>query len=127
MNILLDTHIFIWFSQDDPTLEINKREIIEDENNTIFISVATFWEIAIKKSINKLRMNITLGELYRETVDNGFEIIPILFSHTARVEALHYHHKDPFDRIIIAQAMSDDLAIMTADKNFARYDVTVIQ
>lgn len=123
MNILIDTHILIWFSQDAPELNENFKRIIEDDSNTICISIASFWEIAIKKSINKLEMNTSLRVVYEKCIDNGFEIIPVLFNHVEKLEILPYHHRDPFDRIIIAQAIVENLYIITNDNNFSKYNI----
>lgn len=123
MNILLDTNAFIWFSEDDEKLSNKGRVIIEEENNVIFVSVATFWEIAIKKSIGKLEMTLSIDELYKKALDNGFEILPILFEHIQQIETLPYYHKDPFDRIIISQSMVEDMTVVTSDDVFSNYKV----
>ncbi len=123
MNILLDTNAFIWFSEDDEKLSEKGRIIIEEENNIIFVSVVTFWEIAIKKSIRKLEMTLSINELYKKAIDNGFEILPILFEHVQKIETLPYYHKDPFDRIIIAQSIVEDMTVVTSDDVFVKYNV----
>jgi PIN domain nuclease of toxin-antitoxin system len=123
MNILLDTHVFIWFAEDDKSLPSKLKEIIEDEANDIFVSIVAFWEIAIKKSINKLELSIPFDDLLKITTDNGIEIMPILFEHTAKVEKLDFYHRDPFDRIIIAQGLIENMYIATQDTLFDRYKV----
>lgn len=123
MNILLDTNAFIWFSEDDKKLSDKGRVMIEEENNIIFVSVATFWEIAIKKSIGKLEMTLPINELYRKAIDNGFEILSILFEHIQQIETLPYYHKDPFDRIIISQSIVEDMTVVTSDDIFRKYNV----
>jgi len=123
VNILLDTNAFIWFSEDDKKLSDKGRVMIEEENNIIFVSVATFWEIAIKKSIGKLEMTLPINELYRKAIDNGFEILSILFEHIQQIETLPYYHKDPFDRIIISQSIVEDMTVVTSDDIFRKYNV----
>ena len=126
MNILLDTNAFIWFAENDSKLSRKAKEIIEDERNIILISVATFWEIAIKKSIDKLEMKKSMDELYKLCLENGFEVLSILFEHTKDIETLPYHHKDPFDRLIISQAISEGMVIVSSDDIFDKYDVNRI-
>ena len=108
MNLLLDTNAFIWFSEDDEKLGKKAKLMLEDEDNRLFISVVTFWEIAIKKSINKLEMSLSLNELYEKAIEVGFEIMPIEYEHVVLIETLPYYYKDPFDRLIISQAIKEN-------------------
>jgi PIN domain nuclease of toxin-antitoxin system len=105
MNLLLDTHTFIWFLEGSDRLSINALEAIESEENTSFISIATLWEIAVKVSIGKLEMQVSFDELNTLAWENGIEILPIQFAHTKKISQLPFHHKDPFDRMIIAQSI----------------------
>ncbi len=126
MNILVDTNVFIWFAEDNKMINSGIKTVLENEKNNLFVSVVTFWEIAIKKSIKKLEMQLTLNELYWLTVKEGFNILPIKFEHIAFLENLPYYHKDPFDRLIISQAFEEELVVATIDKVFIDYGINVI-
>ncbi|MDO8991982.1 MAG: type II toxin-antitoxin system VapC family toxin, partial [Daejeonella sp.] len=102
------------------------KSAIENIKNTKFISIASFWEIAIKSSLGKLKLDIPFQELKFLAINNGFEILPLTFEHTNRLVNLDFHHKDPFDRLIIAQAITDKLTIIGKDRNFAPYSVKII-
>ena len=102
MKYLIDTHIFIWFVENLPNLSQSIKNLIEDENNEIFISIASLWEISIKTSINKLQLNRKYEEILDVLKDNSIEILPIDFAHTVENNHLPFYHRDPFDRIIIA-------------------------
>ena len=123
--MLLDTHTFLWFILDEPQLSATAKELIVDPNNDIEISPATYWEIAIKISLGKYE----LPEPYRifierEIVTNDFRILPIEPKHTAALTTLPYHHRDPFDRLLIAQAMVERIPISSIDTAFDAYLVT---
>ena len=97
MDYLLDTHTFLWFINGDLELSKNARSIIENDSSK-YVSVATFWEIAIKVNIGKLELDMPFPELKVHTAQNGFELLPITFEHTNQLLNLPFHHKDPFDR-----------------------------
>jgi len=122
MKILLDTHILIWHLTSNPRLNRIKSEIIEDSSNSIFFSIASLWEIAIKTSIGKLEIVSPIEFL----VPPEISILNITLSDIAAIETLPFHHRDPFDRMIIAQAMTHNLPIMTDDNKFKYYDTTII-
>ena len=124
MNLLLDTHTLLWFVLGDAQLSATARQLIEDVTNPKFVSPAAYWEIAIKISIGKYALN----EPYETFMDrairqNGFLILPIEPRHTALLANMPFHHRDPFDRLIIAQAMVEGLAIVSADPVFDAYSV----
>lgn len=124
MNLLLDTHTLLWFVLGDAQLSAAARQLIEDATNPKFVSPATYWEIAIKISIGKYALN----EPYETFIDrairqNGFFILPIEPRHTALLINMPFHHRDPFDRLIIAQAIVEGLAIVSADPVFDDYSV----
>lgn len=125
MSLLLDTHTFLWFVGGDKQLPPKLKEYIEKPNNACFISIASFWEIAIKTQIGKLDLGISLKELYKFAINNNFEIIPINFEHLLQLSKLPIIHNDPFDRIIIAQATSEKLTIATKDSSFLKYKIKV--
>jgi PIN domain nuclease of toxin-antitoxin system len=122
MDLLIDTHTFLWFVWNDPKLSTAARALIVDPNNRKLISVASHWEVAIKVSIGKL----DLGEAYRsfmhrEITRNHFEILPVSLDHSAAVSVLPFHHRDPFDRMLVAQTNVENIPIVSADVIFDAY------
>ena len=122
MEYLLDTHTFLWFINGDAQLSKNAREAIGNPDAIKYISIASFWEVAIKVNLGKLSLDMPYNDLRQQVTDNGFEILPITFSHTAELISLDLHHRNPFDRIIIAQAKSERLILISKDGNFEKYD-----
>lgn len=125
MNLLLDTHTFLWFVWADPQLSVAAEAAITNAQNRKLISTASYWEIAIKVSLGKL----DLGEPYRafmhrEISRNNFEILPLTLDQSAVVSTLPLHHRDPFDRAIIAQAIWEQMPVVSADTAFDDYPVT---
>ncbi len=125
MNLLLDTHALLWFLADDPLLSGTAKKLIEQPANHKLVSVATCWEIAIKVGLKKL----DLGEpattfLPRELAANHFDLLAIELRHATFVEALPPHHKDPFDRLLIAQAIIEAIPIVSVDAALDAYGVT---
>lgn len=123
MNYLLDTHTLIWFFEGTAFLSRTALEAIEKEGNTCYVSIASIWEIAIKISLSKLEMNIPFDTLNQLIWQNSFELIPISFQHTKKLLEMPFHHKDPFDRMIISQAIIEKLTIISKDSNFKLYDI----
>ncbi len=124
MTVLLDTHALLWFLRDDPKLAASAKALIQDPTNTILVSVATCWEIAIKTGVGKMN----LGEpcrmfLERELPQNRLDLLPISLEHATEVEGLPLHHKDPFDRLLIAQAIVEDIPIVSVDVAFDAYPI----
>ena len=126
MEYLLDTHAFLWFISGDSELSDKAKSHILNPEITKYISTASFWEIAIKVSLKKLALDMPFNELKDHVFQNGFTILPITFEHTANLLQLEQHHKDPFDRLIIAQALTDQLAIISRDSQFSKYNVHLI-
>ncbi|MEH2370899.1 type II toxin-antitoxin system VapC family toxin [Nostoc sp.] len=127
MRVLLDTHAFLWWVTDDPQLSSTSRSIIADSGNILFLSVASIWEIVIKTKSGKL----TLPEPVEEYIPNRlalnrFESLDIQMTHTLQVANLPNIHRDPFDRILIAQSQVENLPIVTKDEKIARYSVEII-
>lgn len=120
MRILLDTHCLLWWLDDAPELGTVGRELIADPQNLIFVSVASFWELRIKEGIGKIELPSNFLEAVRE---QSFEMLPIGVEHTERLCGLPLHHRDPFDRLIIAQAMDEGLTVLSHDRAIALYDV----
>jgi PIN domain nuclease of toxin-antitoxin system len=125
VRALLDTHTFLWFLLEDPQLSPTASDVIIDPTNDIEVSPATYWEIAIKISLGKYE----LPEPYdifieREIMTNDFHILPIEPKHTAVLTTLPFYHRDPFDRLLIAQAMVEAIPILSVDTAFDAYPVT---
>ena len=124
MNILLDTHVLIWSLENNSTLSDGARNAIIDGNNMVFVSSASVWEINIKKSIGKLDVP---DNLLDEIKSHRFTPIDINFDHAQLAGRLPYIHKDPFDRILIAQAIIEKFILITRDRTIAKYDVNVME
>ena len=123
MKLLLDTHVFLWFIMGSPLLSGENRALIEDEKNRKFISVASLWEIAIKSSMGKLGLSAPFDQLIPQQLSlNGFELLQIEISHLAAVTTLPFHHRDPFDRLLIAQALAENMPIVSSDSAFDVYN-----
>jgi PIN domain nuclease of toxin-antitoxin system len=126
MNLLIDTHTLIWFITDNDKLPSKTKKIIENLDNNCFVSIATFWEIGIKNSIGRLDLNSNLETIFKIIEDTGFDILPITTEQILRNTKLEFHHQDPFDRIIIAQAITEKLTVITKDKQFDDYNIPII-
>lgn len=125
MSYLLDTHTFIWFINGDTLLPKKVVNAIKDLNNQCFISIASIWEIAIKSKLNKLTLNADFDKIMEFLDENQIEVLPIGFNHILALNNLEFHHRDPFDRILIAQSITEELILISKDKNFAFYDADV--
>ena len=127
MNILLDSHTLIWFSQNSPQLSSSAIEILEDRNNLLFLSLVSVWEIQIKVQLGKLNLDISLSELVKDqTKINDVQILPMKLSHIWTLDTLPYYHKDPCDRLLISQAITENLIILGVDSVFDSYPVEKI-
>jgi len=124
MRLLLDTHTFLWMSLDDPKLVENAKRLLADPENDLFLSPASYWEIAIKISIGHYALTEPLDVFLNREIDrNEFSVVPIGVSHATAVAQLPFHHRDPFDRMIIAQALCEDLTVVGKDEVFDQYNV----
>jgi len=127
MKALLDTHVFLRWITDDPRLSSRTREIIADGANQIFLSAASGWEIAIKAKLGRLRLPDDPERFIPRQLElNAIEVLPVQLSHALHVYELPEYHRDPFDRLLIAQAQLEKLPILTADSQICRYPVEVI-
>ena len=116
MKLLLDTHTLLWFIAGSPSLSADARTSIEDRANEKLVSIASIWETAIKVSIGKMTLSAPFDDLFPHQLQiNGFDLLPIRIEHAAAVSALPFHHRDPFDRLLAAQAIKDNLALASAD------------
>lgn len=126
-RLLLDTHTFLWWIDDAPQLSTAARRAIGDANTECHLSLASCWEMAIKSSLGKLQLAKPIERFVSEQLAaNNFTLLNIELRHAAKIEKMPFHHRDPFDRLLIAQAMTEKLAVVTADKAFAGYGVKII-
>lgn len=124
MTVLLDTHALLWHYLDDPKLTAAARASIADPTNQVFVSPASHWEIAIKLAIGKYSLQVSFGVFVQEAIfDNGFSILSIEPRHTAELIAMPFHHRDPFDRLIVAQAMVENKSIISGDAVLDAYPI----
>ena len=124
MRLLLDTHAALWWIGDDKRLPASARRTIAKAETVRFLSVASAWELSIKSSLGRLRLPGPVGKFLEEHLPvNRIELLTITFADLTRVESLPFHHRDPFDRLIAAQALERDLAIVSADRAFDGYGV----
>ena len=127
MKLLLDTHAFLWWVEGTPALGRRARAAVANPDNEVFLSVASCWELAIKLSLGKLRLTQRLDRFVQEQLAlNGFSLFAIELRHVVGVADLPFHHRDPFDRLLAAQALEDQLPVVSADRIFRRYGVTVL-
>ena len=122
-RFLLDTHGLLWLIQGDLQLSERARSVISDDANQLYFSVASIWEIAIKLNIGKLKIGHTIDDIYTLLAQLKIEILPIDQSDLIRYLTLPLHHRDPFDRVIIAQAIDRNLVLVSADRSFEAYSV----
>jgi PIN domain nuclease of toxin-antitoxin system len=126
MRLLIDTQSILWFESSDNKLPKPIKEIIENPNNECFVSIASLWEMAIKVSREKLNIEMGFENFPAYLLSKGFKILDIKPEHLTILIKLPFHHKDPFDRLIIAQAVLDNLTIISSDDYFSAYPVAVI-
>ncbi|CAN5868893.1 type II toxin-antitoxin system VapC family toxin [soil metagenome] len=127
MRALLDTHVFLWWINEDPRLSRTAREFLSDEENDLIFSVASVWEMAIKIGSGKLDITGDLGAYVSAYLrENNMEVLQVNLRHAAGIVELPDHHRDPFDRLLVAQALAEDVAIVTIDPQVTRYPVETI-
>ncbi|MCC5602103.1 type II toxin-antitoxin system VapC family toxin [Nostoc sp. CHAB 5714] len=124
MRFLLDTHTFIWFVTDSPKLSLSAKALIEDEYNEKLFSTASIWEMAIKHSLGKLRFDLPLQTFVKQQItQNSMDLLSIELDHLAVVATMPLHHRDPFDRLLIAQAIVEQVPILGMDSAFDAYSI----
>ena len=127
MRVLLDTHALLWFSLDDTRLSIRAKSAMMDRNNDMLVSPATLWEVAIKVSLGKYELEEEFTSFFsRVLAGYNITLLPVAIEHAAAVTRLPSHHRDPFDRMLVAQAISEDIPIVSADRSLDAYSVTRI-
>lgn len=126
MNLLFDTHVFIWWADESAKLKASITTALEDENNRLFLSDASIWEMQIKVQLGKIDLKLPLKALIEsQQQENEVEILHITTNHILELENLPFHHKDPFDRILIAQSIVEGLTVITVDPEFRAYPVKI--
>lgn len=124
MRVLLDTHTFLWWVTNDSVLSDVARSVISNGSNECFVSVASCWEMAIKASIGKLRLSKSVERFVSEEMaNNDFQLLPIEFKHVAKVEQMPFHHRDPFDRLLVSQALTEKMSFITIDTVLSDYGI----
>jgi PIN domain nuclease of toxin-antitoxin system len=125
MKLLLDTHTFLWFIMGSPNLSDKARTLIEEPSNESLLSVASLWEMAIKVSLGKLTLSAPFGDLIPEQLSlNGIGLLNLSTAHAALLATLPFHHRDPFDRLLIAQAITEQMPVVGIDAAFDTYGIT---
>ncbi len=126
MKLLLDTHVFIWWDSEPERLSARARELCQNRENIVLLSVASAWEIQVKLQLGKLSLRLPLAEIIENQQEtNHVEILRIELSHVLALGSLAAHHKDPFDRMLVAQAIAEDAVLATADPMLAKYPIKV--
>ena len=127
MKLLLDSHTFIWMHEEAHKLSVKAAFEILNPANQIFLSVASVWELQIKIGIGKFSFSDTLENvIFREQQTNNLQLLPVELSHALNLKNLPPHHKDPFDRLLISQAIVENMTLVSADANFAKYQVNLL-
>lgn len=127
MKLLLDTHVLIWLVEGSDSLSQAARQGIENEDNSLYLSIASLWEITIKMSLGKLQLGISLDRVVESyLLPSGIEIIPIHLNHLLVLRDLPLHHRDPFDRILISQAQAEELTLVSRDRLLSDYPVRIL-
>jgi PIN domain nuclease of toxin-antitoxin system len=127
LNLLLDTHVALWAISDCPKLPAKARELIESPKSSVWVSVASIWEIAIKHALGRGDMPVSSQDAVRFFRESGYRLLPVEAEHAMAVEGLPAHHQDPFDRILVAQALIEPMRLMTHDPVVPRYSDTIIE
>lgn len=127
MNLLLDTHVALWAITDSPNLPQRARDLIESPKTTVWVSAANVWEIAIKHGLGRGDMPVSGQDAVRYFRESGYRFLPVEAEHAIAVEELPAHHQDPFDRILVAQALIEPLRLLTHDSRVALYSDTIIK
>jgi len=124
MEYLLDTHALFWIVTDDNQLSNKAKKLFLDEKNEIFISTASLWEIAIKVSLDRLELGQSLTDFYyKHVIGNKIQLLDIKVEHLALLETLEFYHRDPFGRLLICQAMVEEIPVLSSDKIFSKYPI----
>jgi len=125
VKLLLDTHLILWVAQDSPKLSITARNLINDPHNELFFSSVSLWEIAIKNGLGRKNFKVNIPDLWRGLVANDYTELAMRSEHTLAIEDLPPHHKDPFDRILVAQILVEGITLLTSDTRLTTYSGSI--
>lgn len=126
MSYLIDTHTLLWYFKGDSQLSIKAKDILEDEKKDKYVSIVSIWEIAVKLTIEKIQLYYPFSDIVHKLSFEKIGILNVSFKHTQQIISLPLHHRDPFDRMIIAQSITEDLTIISKDKNFSLYPIKLL-
>jgi len=127
MKLLLDTHVFIWWADAPEHLSAAALAALEDGSNELILSVASVWELQIKIQLGKLKLNVSLKDLVEsQQATNGVQLLPVELAHVLALDALPLHHKDPFDRLLIAQSIAEGTTLVSTYSQLSAYPVTLL-
>lgn len=126
MHILLDTHILLWYLEENENLSVYYKQQIENKHNQISVSVASLWEMTIKMSLGKLELMDDILTIEKILIRQGINIVPILARHLQQLSQLPFYHRDPFDRIIIAQSLVENMTVISVDRQFSLYSLSLL-
>jgi PIN domain nuclease of toxin-antitoxin system len=127
MKLLLDTHTFLWWDSDSNRIPPATRALMEESNSELLVSLVSFWEIQIKTQLGKLTLRTALSSIiFEQREENGILILPITLPHILELDNLPQHHRDPFDRLLIAQSRKENIAIISKDSAFNQYDCQIL-
>jgi len=126
MNLLIDTQSFIWFIEDNSKMPTKIKDIMNCESNVLLLSIVSLWEMTIKTSMGKLKMQRSIDNVIKNISEEGFEILPIKSNHLLTLSKLEFIHRDPFDRMIIAQGISENIPVISSDSVFKEYPMQII-
>ena len=126
MTLLVDTHALLWFQAGDRRLSRTARRAMEADGAELVISAATVWEMAIKVSLGRLQLSDSVDAYITEKIGQGYRVLGVSWVHAARVEGLPWHHRDPFDRLLAAQALTERCEVVTRDRIFRKYGVDTV-
>ena len=127
MKLLVDTHIFLWFVNDDHELNNHIKDMIEDRKNIIYLSIASLWEMSIKYNLGKLKLDKSYEEFIRKEIyETRLILLNININHLIINANLPFHHKDPFDRLIISKSIAEKIPIISVDSTFVQYSINII-
>lgn len=126
MKVLLDTHIFIWWDSEPEKLSPNILGLLQQTDTTRYVSLVSLWEIQIKNQLGKLELSQSLADIYNSQSKNGISFLPVIPAHILNLNNLPLHHKDPFDRMLISQALVEGLTLISVDEKFNLYDVLIL-
>jgi PIN domain nuclease of toxin-antitoxin system len=126
MRLLLDTHAFLWFYAGDERLGATSKALIDNPDNECFLSIASVWEMGVKTSIGKLELRVDFAGLASFMAANKIELLPISFGHIQQLQHLPFYHRDPFDHLLIAQAVTENLTLLSRDTIFPQYRISLV-